>query len=221
VLDQSSQAVFTNTASGGSIATFVIELASASDTNTFGLYDYADPTKKARLFDGANAPGDQTLVTFMADGRVLVFFVDSGITNFSGRFGFFTDVYSAPIGAGGDGDPSTLDLTVYTEDSLNLGGGAQALIYRGNNATTVALPGFAPGVFSAGEWIIAFEDVLTASGQSDRDFSDLVVMMESLTPPAAEPIPTVSEWGLVILGLAFLALAKARSSDRVPAGRCV
>ncbi len=186
VADQSSFAVFTNTASGGSIVTFALEQSGAANTNQVGIYDLADPTKKALVFDGSKTAGDQTLVTFTLDGRIEVLFADSGITGFSGNFGFYLDVYDAAVGVGGDGDASTYDYTVYSEDSLNPGAEAQALIYRGNDLTTLQLPGFTQGVFSDSTWLIAFEDGLVggpSGGSSDRDYSDLVIMMESIEPP--------------------------------------
>lgn len=105
IADQSDQAIFTNSASGGSVVTFIVEMTTLLNTNRFGLYDVGDPTKRAMLFDGTNSAGDQTLVSFYADGRVFVLFVDSGIVNFSGNFGFYVDVYGAANGLGGDGDP--------------------------------------------------------------------------------------------------------------------
>lgn len=179
VADQSPQAVFTNTASGGSVGTFVAELSSLAPSNRFGLYDAANPAKKVELFGGAAGPGDQVIASFLADGTVWVNFLDSGITGFSGNFGFYLEVY------GSDGNPATLDYTLYTEDSRNAGGEAYALVYRGNGLTQVRLPGFPAGLFQTYHWIIAFED--GAGSNSDFDFSDLVVMFESLAPGEVPP----------------------------------
>lgn len=185
ILDQSTQAVFSGTASGGSIATLIVELTSSSATNRFGLYDFSDPSKKVEIFTGVNGPGSQTVISFFADGTVAVFFVDSGVTGFSGSFGFYIDVFEASVGAGGDGNPATFDYTVYTEDSLNPDGFAQALIYQGNTTTIIQSPGFAPGPLSTQHWLIAFEDGLVggpSGGLADEDYSDFVALVESLVP---------------------------------------
>ncbi len=215
VLSQANNAVFTSTASGGSIASFVLELSAASTSNVFGIYDFADPSKKVELFSGANSAGDQTVVTFLLDGRVLVLFQDSGVVGFSGSFGFYIDVLDAPAG-GGDGNPNTLDYTLYSEDSLNPGGAAQALGFQGNNATTLQILPFAAGLFTTGEWIIAFEDGLVGGplgGSADNDYSDMVVLVESVVPVTI-PVPTVSHWGLAILALVLLTLARLQFSRR-------
>ncbi len=209
IAGQSPQAVFTNTAAGGSLSTFILELTSLTASNRFGLYDVADPTKKVQVFSGASAPGDQSLVSFYADGTVDVIFVDSGVVDFSGNFGFYVDVYGAATGAGGDGDPSTFDYTVFSEDSKNLSDAPQALTYQGNGSTKLQIWPLSSGLFTDSEWIIAFEDGLVGGGVSDEDYSDFVVLVESivgLDPP--DSIPTVSAWGLMISALLLLTGSK-------------
>ena len=57
VADQTRQAIFSSTASGGSIASFIIELTASLNTNRLGIYDFADPTKKVERFDAAAGAG--------------------------------------------------------------------------------------------------------------------------------------------------------------------
>ena len=57
------------TASGGSIATMIIELAGYASGNTFGIYS-GDPY--VELFAGANEAGDQAVLSIKADGSVYV-----------------------------------------------------------------------------------------------------------------------------------------------------
>jgi cysteine-rich repeat protein len=180
--DQSAQAVFTNTSSGGSIGTFAATMSGLLAANRLGIYDVENPSKQVEIFNEADSVSDQVLVSFYADGTVRVNFVDSGVTGFSGNFGFYLGVYGASVASGGDGDPATLDHTFYTQDALNPGSAAQTLIYRGNGVTQLVLPGYSAGTFSTFHWLIAFEDGLVGSGLSDRDYSDFVVYFESLAP---------------------------------------
>ncbi|NOT01928.1 MAG: DUF4114 domain-containing protein [Phycisphaerales bacterium] len=190
--DQISAALFENQASGGAVATFIIELAGFASTNRFGIYSGGDSSNKAEVFNGSHTAGDQAVISFMANGDIKVNFVVVA-NGFGDRFGFYLDVY------GGD---STLDATYYSEDSLN-GGDAQALIYQGDDATKLQLPGFSAGIFSNDEVIVAFEDVLL--GSSDKDYDDLVVLVESVTPV---PVPGAAL--LAIVGLPVVGWARRR-----------
>ncbi|MBU0716881.1 MAG: hypothetical protein KJ749_01425, partial [Planctomycetes bacterium] len=148
--DQSPAALFTNDASGSSVATMIIEIAGYAGSNEFGIYSASNPTNKAMVFAGSDVSGDVATISFMANGDIKV--NGAVVANgFSSTFGFYTDVYAD------DGNVGTLDYTVYSEDSLNPGGNAQALVYQGDNATRLQLPGFAPGTFTDSEFIIAFE----------------------------------------------------------------
>jgi hypothetical protein len=170
---QSSQAVFTSQGSGGSIITIIMKNTPLSGVNKLGIYDVTDPSRKIMLFNGTANPGDQAFASFLADGTIIVTFTLS-VPGFSGNFGFYLDVFGA------DSDVSTLDYTLYTEDSLNPAGAAQALVYAGDGSAQIQLPGFAAGSFVEGDWIVAFEDGVGQS--SDNDFSDFVFIAESLSP---------------------------------------
>lgn len=185
--DQIASALFESQASGGAVATFIIELAGFASTSRFGIYSAGDPNNKAEVFDGADGAGDQAIISFMANGDIKVNFVTVA-TGFDDRFGFYLDVY---------GDDSTLDATFYSEDSLN-GGDAQALIYQGDAATTLQIPGFVAGIFSSDEVIVAFEDITL--GQSDADYDDLVVLVESVTPVPAPGAALLAVLGMPVVG---------------------
>ena len=212
--DQDPFARFTNTASGGAVATFIVEVTGFGDTNEFGIYDSVDPTKKAKIFDGSDSAGSIKLVSFMANGDIRVNFVTVA-TGFAspGNFGFYVDVFEAPLGAGGDGDSSKLDYTNYTEDSLNQGGATQAVLFQGDDETTLGIAPFSPGLFTSNQFILAFEDLLLAPGcvgcdsVSDRSYSDLVVLVESIAP-----VPAPGAALLASMGLSMVAWRRRRWS---------
>ena len=202
--DQSPDCLFTSDAVGGSVATFVIELAGFSSTNQFGLYNRGETSNKAMIFDGSDTADDMALISFYANGDIYVNFALAA-TGFSDNFGFYLDVYEAGVAGGGDDDGTTLDYTLFSEDSENAGGTAQAMIYQGDDATTIQIGGLMPGIFTDDEYIIAFEDLRIDLGGADADFTDLVVMVESIT---AIPAPAAVLLGL--LGLPMVGWVKRR-----------
>ena len=163
VADQTGFALFHNQASGGAVATFIVEITSGSASQVLGLYDAYDPTNRIPIFGGADTTGEQKLISFLLNGTVKINGVVAGALT-GGSFGFYL------------ANGSTV---WYTEDELN-GGNPQALVYRGNGLTTLQLPGFAPGVFATDEYIFAFED--GAYRASDQDFQDAVFLVESISP---------------------------------------
>ena len=184
VNDQTPFAVFTNQGSGGAIATFIIELTAGSASQSFGIYDSRDSSTYAEIFAGSADSGSQAIVSFMANGDVKVNFATVATFSTEFAFGFY-------IGVGG-GSP-----TWYTEDSLN-GGAPQALVFKGDGLTTIDSDGpggLASGTFGTDEWIFAFED--GAYANSDKDFQDMVVLVESI-----EPIPEPGS--LALMGLALV-----------------
>lgn len=186
IADQTPFAQFTNNSAGGSVATFAIELAGFAGTNTFGIYDAANSANRAEVFAGGDTAGAQKIISFMANGDIKVngSVVASGFASPS-NFGFYIGV------------PVT-GATYFSEDDLNPGGMAQALIYQGNNQTRLQLPGFSPGTFTSDEFIVAFEDLQRMGGFTDDDFTDLVVLVESISPV---PAPAAVLLGAIGLGL--------------------
>jgi hypothetical protein len=182
-------------AAGGSVTTFIIELAGYASITEFGIYDSANPGKTEVIFSGAAIAGDQALVSIKADGSVFINFMDTG-TDFAGNsFGFFLD---STLGGDLTGDGTPDGGFFYSDTTLNSDQGDHMYAYQGQGTDTVQLPGFSPGIWGSNEYILAFEDWDFTHG-SDRDFTDMVLMIESVSPV---PVP-----GAVLLGILGLSAA--------------
>ncbi len=169
-------------ASGGSVATMVIEVAANASTNTFGIYDIADPTKYLELFSGAASSGGQAFLS--VTDTYLFSLVGGSSVQFNGpTFGYYLRTGSGQ--------------TFYSEASLN-GGDDHMVAFQGDG-DYIKLPHRSAGKWGSSSYIQAWEDVALAG--SDRDYQDMVVYVESVT---AVPEPgTAALFGLAGLGLAF------------------
>ncbi len=168
------------TGTGTSAATLIIELAGFSNTNTFGVYDAFNPASKVQIFGGAASAGAKAALSIGADGSISVNFVDTGIDFATNSFGYYLDATAGNV------DPQSI---WYSDTSLNVDNFDHMLAYRGKNVDTVQLPGSTAGLWTNNEWILAFEDLRTAPVPpygSDKDFTDFVVMVESVNPV---PVP--------------------------------
>ncbi|GEM_PF-536099 len=203
---QTGYNLFTNTASGGSVATFMFEIAGFASTNKFGIYNSSGV--KAQLFSGANDVSDQALVSYN-DGDLSVItkgflpgytgnLTSADYEDFGNVFGFYLERQDGQV--------------FYTENGRNNNSSQQAVIYQGNNQTKLQIPGKSAGTFTDNEFIIAFEDLLRVGGNSDSDFNDLVVMVESVEPTKVPEPGTVS--GLLVFGLCGIGLMLKRQRQQ-------
>lgn len=198
-LADSVDSYWSTTSTGGATTTLIIELAGYAASNTLGIYDMYDSSKKIQLFAGSADAGDRVTVQIWLNGQVAVSYynyqggmlVGGSMTIYGDENGYFADdAFGFYMTTGGG-------KTWYSDSDLNTaaGGGDQMLALRGEGQS-VKLPGASGGTWSTTEYVLAWEDL--PYGSSDKDYNDMVVMVESI-----EPVPVPAAVLLGVLGLGF------------------
>lgn len=175
-LSDAADSTWAITGSGGSVTTFIVELAGFALTNAFGIYDSTDENQFVTIFDGAATAGDQATVSILASGMVRINNSDTGISFGGNSFGYFLD--SSARSDGGKW---------YSDTGLNSDNMDHMYAYEGTNTDTIQIDPFSAGLWTDKEYALAFEDL--DKRVSDRDYTDMVVMVESVQPV---PIPAAA-----------------------------
>jgi hypothetical protein len=197
-VSDSLDSLWTITGTGTSAATIIVELAAFKDDNILGVYDAANSASMVPIFDGLSDPGDYASLTIMGDGSVWVVYTDISagtsvggdtLVDFAGNlFGYYL---ISPEG------------TFYSNTSLNPDGFDHMAAYQGKNIDTIQLPNKSPGLWTDNEFVLAWEDLLLPAG--DGDYTDMVIMVESVLPV---PVPGAILLGILGLSVAGLKLRK-------------
>lgn len=184
-------------ASGASVNTLVFEFAGFASTTSFGIYDIFDTSNRLEIFTGSDSSG---AIEYLQNAGTATFtnVLSSTATTFSSlNFGYYLD---SSVSAGGGLFFSQESLNSDVADAAHGNTTDHMVAYAGNGSDSLDIFGTGSyGLFAAGEYILAWEDV-TFPG-SDYDYSDMVVLVESVHPvPESAPLLTMG-LGLLALGL--------------------
>lgn len=186
-IDEGADYYWQIAASGGSITTLVTKLGAYPSGSSFGVYDMGDPTILVPLLGAAALPGDQALLSVLADGSIRVNFSDTGVDFSSRWFGYYLD----------SRQPGTEGRLWYSDAALN-SGEDHMVVFEGTSTDRVQMPGRAPGLWMPHQYILGFEDLPLASSS---EYGDFVVMVDSVDNLVPVPVPGAGLLALFGVGL--------------------
>jgi hypothetical protein len=167
----------------GSVITQIAQLASFARSHKFGIFDPFDPDNKVEIFAGKIASNFRATLNIDENGKVWLNHADTGIIFTTNLFGCYLD--SSYYVDGG---------FWYSDSLLNSDSMDHMYAYQGKNTDTLKTSGHESGLWIDSEFILAFED-LKESAPSDRDYTDFVIMVESVQPMQIPfMLPTTQEY---------------------------
>lgn len=208
--DQSTpSAYWTIGASGLSANKIMLELAGNAPTNTFGIFDPANPSNYLQLFSGTATSGWQTLLGVVNNGNgtytftaayygtsLATYYGSDSITISGSTFGYY-------LGAASNSPTYFSDPSLNAPSSTYPDGTRRMVAYEGNGTTYLNGAPFLPS-----EYLLAWED------GTDMDYQDFVVLVESV-----RPVPEPAELGIFGLGLllivGFEAMRRRRQKSNI------
>ena len=186
------------TATGANISVLMFEMASYAPNNTFGIYDVNDHTNKLQLFEGSDIVGHTQTLALSVDPNGGYLFQSYDInggtsaTFSSTTFGYYM------INEPGNNFYSNTDLNVDDVDHM--------LAYQGVNDSFDATLNGIFATWTPNEYVLAWEDL---NNGGDLDYTDMVIMVESV-----QPIPEPATMLLFGTGLAGLATLRRRATKK-------
>ena len=189
----------------GSMASFIVELSSSPLLNEFGIYDATEPENMVTVFSGDAGAGARALIAISSSGDVTVTPREGSqvSASFGGNaFGLFLK-YG--------------DHTWYSDSAKNEGEDHFYAYDVSDMTLAPALDWVERNDFTDKDYLFAWEE--SALGGDDDDFTDMVLMMESvedftdtvLMTQTVDPQP-LPEAGMTLcmLGIALMALHRVR-----------
>lgn len=179
-MPEGGDAAWTTVGSVGQVE-IVLELAGNAQSNAFGVYDLNDPTRRLSVFEGNDAVDSAATLRLrlMDNGTWRISVLEQNNPDDpSGwnHLGLTTSAFGFYLASAGQG-------TFYSQTSRNADGVDHLYAYRGNGAAFRSGP-LRGAVFTAQDYILAWEDLF---GGADRDYQDFVAIVQDIRPV---PLPT-------------------------------